>query len=67
MDFAENFEDLKIWQCSRALANGIYGAMEKSPDFGFGSQIQRAATFVMNTATEGFRRRTELAVVTGSA
>ena len=48
MDFVENFEDLKIWQRSRALANEIYDAMEKCRDFDFRSQIQRAAASVMN-------------------
>jgi hypothetical protein len=28
VDFAEKFEDLKIWQRSRALANEVYDAME---------------------------------------
>ena len=48
VDFAENFEDLKIWQWARALANEVYDAMEKCRDFDFRSQIQRAATSVMN-------------------
>ena len=59
MDFAENFEDLKIWQRSRALANEVYDAMEKCRDFDFRSQIQRAATSVMNNTAEGFERRTK--------
>ena len=42
MDFAENFEDLKIWQRARALANEIYDSMNKCRDFDFRSQIQRA-------------------------
>jgi hypothetical protein len=33
VDFAENFEDLKIWQRARALANEIYDAMNKCRDF----------------------------------
>ena len=59
VDFAENFEDLKIWQRARALANEIYDAMEKCRDFDFRSQIQRAATSVMNNTAEGFERRTK--------
>ena len=59
MDFAENFEDLKLWQRARALANEIYDAMEKCRDFDFRSQIQRAATSVMNNTAEGFERRTK--------
>jgi four helix bundle protein len=59
VDFAENFEDLKIWQRARALANKVYDAMEKCRDFDFRSQIQRAATSVMNNTAEGFERRTK--------
>lgn len=59
MDFAENFEDLKIWQRARALANEIYDSMNKCRDFDFRSQIQRAATSVMNNTAEGFERRTK--------
>ena len=46
MDFAENFEDLKIWQRARALANEVYDAMAQYRDFEFRSQSQRAATEV---------------------
>ena len=59
MDFAENFEDLKIWQRARALANEVYDAMAKCREFYFRSQIQRAATSVMNNTAEGFERRTK--------
>jgi four helix bundle protein len=59
VDFAENFEDLKIWQRARVLANEVYGAIEKCRDFDFRSQMQRAATSVMNNAAEGFERRTK--------
>jgi hypothetical protein len=48
VDFAENFEDLKIWQRSRAVANKVYDAMGKCRDFDFRSEIQHAATSVMN-------------------
>ena len=59
MDFAEHFEDLKIWQRARAFANEVYDAMAKCRDFDFRSQIQRAATSVMNSTAEGFERRTK--------
>lgn len=48
MDFAGNFEDLKIRQRARALANEVYDAMAKCGDFDFRSQIQRAAASVMS-------------------
>lgn len=58
MSFAENFEDLRIWQESRGLCNSIYDTFPKLRDFEFKSQIQRAAVSVMNNIAEGFERRT---------
>jgi four helix bundle protein len=59
MGFAENFEDLQIWQRSRVLTNAVYNAFEKIRDFEFRSQIQRASVSVMNNISEGFERRTK--------
>jgi len=59
MSFAESFEDLKIWQRSRELANAIYDVFAKCREFDFRSQIQSAATSVMNNIAEGFERRTK--------
>jgi four helix bundle protein len=59
MEFAKRFEDLKVWQEARSLANSIYGALEKCRDFDFRSQIQRASVSVMNNIAEGFERRTK--------
>jgi four helix bundle protein len=59
MGFAENFEDLQIWQRSRVLTNEIYDAFEKIRDFEFRSQIQRASVSVINNIAEGFERRTK--------
>ncbi len=59
MSFAEDFEDLKIWQSSRALTNEVYNAMRNCKDYSFRDQIQRAATSVMNNIAEGFERRTK--------
>jgi four helix bundle protein len=59
MGFAENFEDLQIWQRSRVLTNEIYDDFEKIRDFEFRSQIQRASVSVMNNLAEGFERRTK--------
>jgi four helix bundle protein len=59
MGFAENFEDLQIWQRSRVLTNEIYDALSKCRDLDFRSQIQRASVSVMNNIAEGFERRTK--------
>jgi len=48
MSFAESFEELKVWQGSRALTNEVYIAMRNCKDYSFRDQIQRAATSVMN-------------------
>jgi len=59
MSFAESFEDLKVWQRSRELANSVYDTFGKCREFDFRSQIQSAATSVMNNIAEGFERRTK--------
>ena len=59
MGFAERFEDLRIWQDARTLANGIYDAVRGLKDFAFKDQIQSAAVSVMNNIAEGFERRTK--------
>jgi four helix bundle protein len=59
MGFAENFEDLQIWQRSRVLTNEIYDAFEKCRDLDFRSQLRRAAVSTMNNIAEGFERRTK--------
>jgi four helix bundle protein len=59
MAFAEDFEDLKVWQGSRALTNEVYNAMRNCKDYAFRDQMQRAATSVMNNIAEGFERRTK--------
>ncbi|MEM8867401.1 MAG: four helix bundle protein [Verrucomicrobiota bacterium] len=57
-DFAEQFEDLRIWQESRVLANEIADSMVDCRNFSFRDQIERASTSVMNNIAEGFERRT---------
>ncbi len=51
-----NFEDLKIWQLARDLVRDIYTLLASNKDFGFNSQIQRAAVSIMNNIAEGFDR-----------
>lgn len=59
-NFAERFEDLRIWQAARKQAGEIYAVTGPdtacSRDFGFRDQIQRAAVSVMNNIAEGFER-----------
>jgi len=60
MGFAENFEDLQIWQRSRVMTNEIYDAFEKIRDFDFRRQIQSAAVSVIKTSrkvSSGGRRK----------
>jgi four helix bundle protein len=57
-DFAERFEDLRIWQQARVIANEVYDALGDCRDYGFRDQIQRAAVSSMNNIAEGFERRT---------
>jgi len=59
MEFAENFEDLRIWQRAKELANPVYDSFAKCREFDFRNHIQSAATSVMNNIAEGFERRTK--------
>jgi len=57
-DFAERFEDLRIWQQARVVANEVYDSLADCRDYGFRDQIQRAVVSSMNNIAEGFERRT---------
>jgi four helix bundle protein len=57
-EFAEQFEDLGIWQQARVFSNNVYDVLEKCRDFSFRDQICRAATSSMNNIAEGFEHRT---------
>ncbi len=59
MKFAEQFEDLEIWQDSRHLYRRVYGLLKECRDFYFRDQMQRASLSVMNNISEGFERRTK--------
>ena len=50
------FEDIIAWQKSQDFAVEIYQVFDKSRDFGFKDQIQRAAVSVSNNIAEGFDR-----------
>ncbi|MCE9543282.1 MAG: four helix bundle protein [Verrucomicrobia bacterium] len=58
MNFAEQFEDLEIWQESRRLYKVVYKLLEPCRDYSFRDQMQRASLSVMNNISEGFERRT---------
>jgi four helix bundle protein len=58
MNSAERFEDLRIWQEARALANAVYDGTHPLRDFDFRSQVRSAAVSVMNNIAEGFERKT---------
>lgn len=59
MSSAERFEDLRVWQQARVLANAVYDDTEGLRDFDFRSQMRRAAVSSMNNIAEGFERRTD--------
>jgi four helix bundle protein len=70
------FEDLLVWQKSRALAAAVYRSTmggRFAKDFGLRDQIRRAAVSVMSNIAEGFGRHSRadmrhfLAMARGSA
>jgi four helix bundle protein len=52
----ESFEELFVWKESRDLVRLIYKMFEKTRDFSFRDQIQRASVSIMNNISEGFER-----------
>lgn len=58
----ERFEDLKVWQSSRALVKSVYEitkGSKLSKDFGLAGQIQRSAVSVLSNIAEGFERKSK--------
>jgi four helix bundle protein len=56
---AASFEELKVWQKARELANLIYTATrqgEFARDYGLVDQIRRASVSVLSNIAEGFER-----------
>ena len=52
----QSFEDLQVWQRSKALAISVYRAMKESKDFGLKDQMQRAAVSIPSNLAEGCER-----------
>jgi len=76
MSSAGRFEDLEIWQRSRALVARIYSVTRQEPfakDFALCNQLRRSAISVPSNVAEGFERGGNsefiqfLAVAKGSA
>ena len=52
----ERFEDSLAWQKAKELCIEIYLLFDKSHDFGFKDQIERATALIMNNITEGYEQ-----------
>ena len=52
----KDFEDLRVWQDARVLANRLFKLFGESRDFTFRDQILRSGISVMNNIAEGFDR-----------
>lgn len=59
MSKAERFEDLRVWQESRLLANALYDITESLRDLPFRDQLRRASVSIMNNIAEGFERHSD--------
>ena len=59
MSKAERFEDLRVWQEARLLANALYDNTETLRDFAFRDQVRRAGVSTMNNIAEGFERHSD--------
>jgi len=59
MSKAERFEDLRVWQESRVLANALYLTTDSLRDYSFRDQLRRAGVSIMNNIAEGFERHSD--------
>ena len=55
----KSFEDLEVWQRSRALAVQVCRAFKDCRDFGFRDQITRSTVSVPSNIAEGAERNTK--------
>ncbi|HNU02426.1 MAG TPA: four helix bundle protein [Acidobacteriota bacterium] len=61
MSTVKRFEDLRVWQKARELAQTIYSITRRQPfagDFGLRDQIRRAAVSVVSNIAEGYESQT---------
>ena len=64
----QKFEDLRVWQTARALAQKIYPLTFIEPicsDFRYRDQIRGALGSIMDNIAEGFGRGSRLEFITG--
>ena len=59
INMSKSFEDLEVWQRSRALAVQVCRAFKDCRDFGFRDQITRSAVSVPSNIAEGAERNTK--------
>lgn len=59
MSSIERFEDLRVWQEARSMANSLYDMTENLRDFAFRDQLRRASVSIMNNTAEGFERHSD--------
>lgn len=58
----KRFEDLEVWQLSRALVKEVYEITQKvefQKDFGLKDQVRRCTVSIMANISEGFERKTQ--------
>lgn len=58
----KRFEDLEVWQLSRALVKEVYEITQKvefQKDFGLKDQVRRYTVSIMANISEGFERKTQ--------
>lgn len=53
----QQFEDIIVWQKSKALTIDVYTICKIIKDYSYKDQIQRAAVSVTNNIAEGFERK----------
>lgn len=53
------FEDIQAWQKAKKLSLNTYRMFNKSRDYGFREQVQRASVSVMNNIAERFERQSK--------